>query len=417
MQLRALSACLLLSASVWADSSMPGVRPPGAEVVDPAVERFRVPASASAPARGPADARVTIVEYAEFQCPFCARAQPTLARILARWPNDVRIVWKNQPLPFHQHARPAARLAMAAHAQGKFWTLHDTLFENQRALDADALARYGQAIGVETPPAGGKVDAAIEADVAEAARVGANGTPTFFVNGRVLAGAQPFEKFEAVILEELAAADRAIQRGVPRARVYEAMIANGKEKVVPRPVTAAPAMAEDRTVRQIALGDAPVRGGKGAPVTIVEWSDFQCPYCARVSATLRTVLDTYGDKVRLVFKQMPLSFHKDAHLAAQAALEARAQGKFWEMHDKLFDNPRALARADLERYAAELKLDLGRFRAALDRGTWKQRVDQDIAQATALGVNATPTFFVNGRILSGAQPFESFQARIDAELK
>jgi protein-disulfide isomerase len=160
----------------------------------------------------------------------------------------------------------------------------------------------------------------------------------------------------------------------------------------------------------------PAAGPQSAKVTIVEFSDFQCPYCSKASKTVQQLREAYGDKVRIVFKEHPLPFHDNASLAAQAAAEANAQGSFWPFHDRLFANQKALARTDLEATAQSLGLDMARFRSALDSGTHKAHVEQDSAQASALGATGTPAFFINGRLLSGAQPIEVFKQAIDEEL-
>lgn len=162
--------------------------------------------------------------------------------------------------------------------------------------------------------------------------------------------------------------------------------------------------------------EAPAIGPASAKVQIVEFSDFQCPYCAQVAPMARRLADTYGDKVRIAFRNFPLPNHPQALKAAEAARCAHAQGKFWPYHDRLFANQKALMPADLKRYAAELGLDQAGFATCLEGGTFAGVVQGDLRDARSSGVSATPTFFVNGRLLSGAQPFESFQRVIDEEL-
>lgn len=157
-------------------------------------------------------------------------------------------------------------------------------------------------------------------------------------------------------------------------------------------------------------------GGEKAPVTIVEFSDFQCPFCSRVNETIDQVMKTYGDKVRLVFRDYPLPFHEQAPKAAEAAQCAHEQGKFWEMHDKLFANQRALQVADLKKYAGELGLDQAKFDGCLDSGKMEAVVKKNLEEGGAAGVEGTPAFFINGRLVSGAQPFEEFKRVIDKEL-
>ncbi|MGE5124909.1 MAG: thioredoxin domain-containing protein [Betaproteobacteria bacterium] len=165
------------------------------------------------------------------------------------------------------------------------------------------------------------------------------------------------------------------------------------------------------------LADAPVRGNPKAPVTVVEFSDFQCPYCVRARPTVARVREAYGDKLRWVFRHFPLSFHQYAEKAGEAAACAGDQGRFWEMHDRLWANHAKLEVPDLKAYAAALGLDPAAFDRCLDSGRHAGLVDRDLQAGASYGVSGTPAFFVNGRPLIGAQPFEAFQQVIDDELR
>ncbi len=184
------------------------------------------------PVRGPSDAWVTIIEVSDFQCPFCDRVNQTLDQILETYRGDVRIVFKHNPLAFHQRAMPAAIAAMCAHEQRQFWPLHDALFANQRTLDDEAIAGYARdvqqmsfkkwraCVDAQRPKA------QIEAEQVYATGLGVRGTPAFFINGRFLSGAQPFDAFKRLIDEELA---KAKQSGLGRADYYEkAVVGKGK---------------------------------------------------------------------------------------------------------------------------------------------------------------------------------------------
>jgi protein-disulfide isomerase len=161
---------------------------------------------------------------------------------------------------------------------------------------------------------------------------------------------------------------------------------------------------------------APAKGPQQAPVTIVEFSDFQCPYCAKVVPTLKAVAEHYGDKVRIVFRDYPLPFHKEAAKASEAAACAERQGRFWEMHDRLFANQRSLQVVDLKRHAADLGLDQAAFDRCLDAGETAPRWQRGQEDGARYGVNGTPSFFVNGRYLNGAMSFASFAQIVDEEL-
>jgi protein-disulfide isomerase len=162
--------------------------------------------------------------------------------------------------------------------------------------------------------------------------------------------------------------------------------------------------------------DDPVRGNPAAGVTIIEFSDFQCPFCARVNPTLAKIRETYGDKVKIIFKDFPLPNHPQAPKAAEAAHCAAEQGKFWEMHDVMFANQRALEVPALKQSAAGLGLDTAKFNRCLDSGQYASKVAAGASQGDKLGVNSTPTLYINGRPVIGAQPFEVFKAAIDEEL-
>ena len=169
-------------------------------------------------------------------------------------------------------------------------------------------------------------------------------------------------------------------------------------------------------VETVALGSSPSRGAADAPVTVVVFSDFQCPFCAKAEGTIHDLEAAYPGKIRFVFKNQPLPFHVHARLAAKAALAAGEQGKFWEYHDALFAHQKELDRASLERYAEELDLDLRRFRAALDDTRLDIAVEADITEAHRLDVKGTPTFFVNGRTVVGSQPIAAFRPKVDQAL-
>jgi protein-disulfide isomerase len=204
------------------------------------------------------------------------------------------------------------------------------------------------------------------------------GTPNFFLNGRQVVGAQPYEEFKKVIDDEIAKADKLLAAGTPSNQLYAKFMAGAKTG--PSPAAGAPNQpaakgpAAGAEVYKVAVGDAPTKGGKQPKVTIVEFSEFQCPYCGRVAPTLETVLKDYGNDVQLAFRHNPLPFHNNAMIASQAAEAARDQGKFWQMHDKLFANQGALDRPNLEKYAQEIGLDMGKFKSALDTEKYKERI-------------------------------------------
>ncbi len=378
---------------------------------------WRVPVAKDDPVKGPADALVTIVEWSDFQCPFCSKVEPTIKKITETYGNDVRVIWKDNALPFHKEAKPAATLARAAYEKGGdalFWKAHALLFENQKSLGTETYTKLAGELGlnpadvlkaIET----NKYDPKISASMEMASDLQARGTPHFFVNGRRIAGAQPFEKFDELVKTQLAAAKALVAKGVPRASVYDELMKTAK----------GPDEPEKRDV-PAPTAKNPSKGTPGAKVVIQEFSDFQCPFCSRVNPTMKQIMDEYQGKVQIVWRNMPLAFHKEAPLAAEAAYEAFVQkgaDGFWAFHDKLFENQKALQRADLEKYATELGLDMTKFKAALDAHTHEAIVKADMAAAEKAGVRGTPAFTINGYFLSGAQPYPQFKKLIDLALK
>lgn len=173
-----------------------------------------------------------------------------------------------------------------------------------------------------------------------------------------------------------------------------------------------------RPVRNVPVGDSPFVGAADAKVTIVEFSDFQCPFCSRGAGIIEEVKKKYGDKVKIVFKNFPLPFHKQAPLAAEAALcaEAQKKGNFWKMHDLMFADQQGLKESALVEKAKKVGADEAAFKKCLASRKFKKAVDADIELGKSVGVKSTPNFFVNGQMINGAQPLEVFSELIDQEL-
>ncbi len=164
---------------------------------------------------------------------------------------------------------------------------------------------------------------------------------------------------------------------------------------------------------QVKTAGHPEIGSKDAPITIVEFSDFQCPFCGRAEPTLKQVREKYGDKVRLIYMDFPLGIHDHAIDAVLRQVDARGkQGKFWQFHDAMFADQSKLTPADLKASAKKLGLDTAKFDDCLDKGKYKAGIEADLAQGRDLGIEGTPAFYINGRPLSGAQPFDKFQTTI-----
>jgi len=389
---------------------------------------YKIPLDDS-PVRGPAEALVTIVESSDFECPFCKRAQPTLKQLEEAYPGKLRFSFKHNPLPFHPKAMPAAIASEEAREQGgaaKFWAMHDKLFDSNPSLDRPALEKIAQEIGLDMAAFRKALDEQryeqrIRRDQALAQSVGASGTPTFFINGRKVVGAVPVEVFKAVIDEELKKAEELVKSGVAPHDVYAKTIEKGASAPVmvaggaaaPQPPPPPPPPAASRVEFR---PDDPLKGPKVAKVTVVEFSDFQCPFCSRVNPTLKQLTDTYPKDVRIVWKHQPLPFHPQAMPAASAAEAAREQGKFWQMHDLMFENQQSLAPGQYEQWATKIGLDPKKFQAASASEKTKARIQEDMQLGSKVGANGTPTLFVNCRQIVGAQPYESFKKMVDEEI-
>jgi len=437
----------LAQANVNVDEGEEGARPAKkADLPDPPdLTVWKVPVGSS-PVRGPATALVTIVEFSDFQCPFCRKVEPVLKRLRGEYGDRLRLVWKDSPLPFHPRAVPAARLARAARAQkgdGAFWTVHDKLMEDKAGLEDADLEAVAAATGLDVAKAMAAVRAtaplaALEDDLALSDDLAASGTPHFFVNGRRIVGAKPYEELKPIIDEEISKAKAIVDAGgAKKIGIYDAVVKDGK----------APGVVPEQRYVTVG-GTAPVRGAATAKVVITQFSDFQCPFCARVEPTLDKLLAAYPGKVKIVWRNLPLDMHPDAALAAEAAREAFVQKGnegFSKMRELLFKNQSALptggrggnppgtagnptpgggppgnaglGRGALEGYAAQIGLDAAKFAAALDQHTHKAQIDAEKKAAEAAGISGTPGFLVGSYYLAGAQDLRKFSRLVDRVLR
>lgn len=400
----------------------------GGDEVDPGFgAQSPIPVTAADPSWGSPRALVTIVTFSDLECPFCARATRTIDELRRIYGKDqLRVVWKNFPLTFHKNARPAAEAAMAVFAmRGSPWffAYHDALFSHR--LDAGvidgSLPRGLSRAQVDAALAKGDIAKKIDDDIALANLVGVRGTPAFFINGIFLSGAQPVESFRAIVDEQIIAAKKSIAGGTAPNRVYAFLSAQNYQKPADRPGASPARPAEDTTtVWKVPLDGSPVRGKNTALVTMVVFTDFQCPFCIRASSTVETLAREYGDKLRVVYKSNPLAFHTRAEAAAHLALEARAQkgeGAFWKAHDMLYANGGLLDDPALVGIASSLGLDVKKAMDAVANRKHLALIEKDQGLAEDIEATGTPQFFINGRRLVGAQQAEKFREIIDAEIK
>jgi protein-disulfide isomerase len=382
----------------------------------PAEDDAPVPIAADDPASGSRTALVTVVVFSDFQCPFCARGADTLNTLRARYGADeLRVVFKHAPLPFHESARPAAEIGQGVFELGgstAFWRFYDLVFASQDEMSLPRLLAWAEEAGADRAAIEAGIrtrrwEKKVDRDLELASALDVNGTPTFFVNGVKLVGAKPARTFGMILDAELQAAKELVRAGTPRERVYvEASTRNGPK---PQRKTVADAPA------------APAMGAEGAKVTIFEFADFQCPYCARVRRTLEELVRAYPNDVRVVWRNMPLASHDEAELAAEAAQEAFAQKGnegFWKMNALIFEGQRVpgIDRPALEGYAKAIGLDLARFGRALDTHEHRATLEADAQAAKEAGIDVVPAFVINGYYMTGAQPLPKFRRLVERAL-
>jgi len=380
-------------------------------------ERYFV-ALGDAPRLGPDDAPVTIVMFSDFECPFCLQGYETLLELQRRYAGKVRIAYKAFPLDMHPHALVAAMAARSAQAQGRFWEFHNLLF-SQQGLDPERLLQYAAAAELDVDRVLRDIDTLeygpeIRRDLRQARRLGLTSTPTFFINGRAVAGAKPLGEFATIIDEELARAQEWRKQGIAPEKLYDHAIADGWRRV--EYAEGSEGLDPDG-VYVVPVSESPTRGPATAPLTIVAFEDFECPFCARGHATLEALERLYPGKVRLVFKHSPLQFHSHAFVAARASMAAHAQGKFWAYHDALYRREARFDEDDLQEIAREVGLDLKEFKRAMQSPAIDRRIEADLELAMQLGVSGTPAYFINGRPLEGAVPLLHFRLLIEDELE
>lgn len=390
-------------------------------------ERYRVPLLADDYARGAQAPLVTIVLYTDYACPPCGRTWSVMDNLLEDYGDDLRVVFRSYTVPGFGKGEVAVEAAFAAGEQGKFWEMHEQLFEHIGAFDRPTLRKHAQTIGLDVPKFMDALDTGAHTGIRmrhrrEARRLGIVGLPVAFANGLYLAGYADERTWHAILDEEIARAKQLLAAGTPRAELYDKLMASASTKRVQAPKGAdelKKELAEKRKLVEppadlkppehdqryrVEAGASDALGPDDAPVRVVELLDFQCPYCRTAHEELLGLREKHGDDLQLVVRHVPLEIHAAAKGAAKAAVAADEQGEFWPYHDAIFAHEGTLDRGAFIEIAASLGLDVEQFKADLDSTKVSQAVDADLRVALQLGVVATPGFFVNGRFVSGFRP-------------
>ncbi len=357
------------------------------------------------PFKGPEDAKVTIVTFEDFQCPYCRRASPVVEEVRMKHPQDVKLVFKHFPLvSIHPQAKPAAIAAHAAHLQGKFWEMHKVLYENQGALGNEQLRGYAESIGLDMQAydeavADPETARIVDAEIRDGSTLGVRGTPSVYVNG-VKAPSWSGDVLDMMVAAGKNGEDVGMVAGKITAQRQAQAAANRPQRPDPN------------TVYEIDTAGAAFDGPADAPVEVVSFSDYQCPYCAATEPLLEQIKEAYPTQARVVYKNFPLSFHKAARPAAEAALFAKEHGKFLEMHELLFKNSRQLTMENFKSFATQIGLDPAALEESVKAETYKTVIDKDMNDGQKAAVSGTPTLFVNGKRVV-QRDFNSIKQMID----
>ena len=368
---------------------------------------------------GYSTASLRLIELGDFQCPFCKRFfDNTFPLIKSKFIDTgmVKYEFRHYPLSFHQDANRAAQAAECADDQGKFWEMHDKMFNNQDKLDLKGLVEMADEVQMhervfEDCIKSGKYENEVKDQMSDGSKQGVKGTPGFILiytdkNGLEtkvnIAGAQPFAKFDELI------------ESAWRKEVYQEP---GSTPEIP-----------EQNQGKVSIDSDPYMGNKDAKVAIVEFADFECPFCARAHPTVKRIQNKYvkTGKVLFIYRDFPLSFHKNAKDAAVASECAFDQPNYyWKYHDELFSNQGELSKDLYIEIADDIGMDLDDFVDCYNDYNYESEVDADFKAGQLAGVKGTPSFIigrlngdmVNGEILVGAQPYENFETVIEKYLE
>lgn len=404
--------------------------PPKREAPAVSQDVYKVEIPSHAPVWGAEDALVTIVLFDDFECPFCSRLYATYEQLKKDYAGKIRIAFVNLPLGFHKKAKDAAYLGAAAHKQGKFWEMYDFLFTKQKEwghapdfkewLEShkDELPADWEALKKEMENK--NIENLVAEDIKKATALGLRGTPASFVNGRFISGALPIDSFKKVIDEELKKAEGKNLKGDA---LYREIIKDGKPVVAKNNGNKAEKEDPNKIYSVSLSGKEAVKGAKNPKVTIIEFSDFQCPYCSKANTMINSVVEKHKNDVKLVYKSFPLGFHKEAKPAAvfaYAAKKVHGNEMFFKIADILYAKQsdwKGKTDEKFEAYAKEAGADWAKIKAEMAKPEIDQIISEDINEAGKHNIRSVPTFFVNGKKVSGAKPAEFFESMLESMIK
>jgi protein-disulfide isomerase len=346
-----------------------------------------------------------------------ARAARAALALQKKHETRVRLAFRHLPPPADETSGLAARLAVAAAEAGRFWELGDRLF-GEGGADRARVVAHAREMGldpdaVDAEPERARLQRIVDRDAALARRLGVRATPTFYVNGRLVAGVQPWDRFQALLLAEMATAAELVRQGVSPADLYPRLVAHHRAGL--QPVGDRPAAGEEERAT-IDLQWAPTVGPPRAAVTVVMFMDYVTSAGRQVRGLPEALRASWKGSVRVAVKFHAAGLATGGQPLAETALAAHAQGRFWSYHDRLLAGEPPLAEEDWLNHARAAGLDVARLRRDVAERRFAARARADMAESAQVRAWFSPTFFVNGRRLSGVQTIDTLRPVIEEEL-
>lgn len=393
-------------------AKLPAVERPGAASASD--ERALVPVSGSAPIWGDSQALVTAVLFGDLNCPFTRYTVRELTEIKRGMPHDLRVVFRHRPVTEAGRSLGATAARLYDMQGGPaFFRFSWLVSQEPDAVGPEFVRQQREALGLSRAQVDQLLATAaaphLEEDNDWALRYQVFKVPTLFVNGRRLEGLVGREKLDQLIQEERRAQISLLAQGVPKDTLYEHRVRNTFVDLDVKP--------PERHC--VPVTGAPAKGSERAPISIVQFSDFECSYCAQFERTLDRLRKVYPGKIREVWLNFPLETHPNARTAANLALygwKKETPATFWRLHHELLLMHENLGPASYERLLKRLGLDVSSYLDAANGGAHDSIIDANLRLAEALGIDGVPTLFINGRKLEGAQDFKVMQAVVREEL-